>query len=239
MINKNQIKLIKSLSLRKNRLKHNLFLVEGDKNVLELINSDFDVHTIFANTNWSKLNPTVNVTLVSNKELSKISNQKNPNNVLAIAVIKESKISNERGVVLVLDDISDPGNFGTIIRTCDWFGVTSIICSNNTVDVYNPKVVQCTMGSIFRVKIIYTDLAKYLKNVKSVIYGTLFDGNNIKEVDFKDDVHIVMGNESNGISKEISNLISEKIKINSKCSKADSLNVAVATSILLYEITNS
>lgn len=239
MINKDQIKLIKSLSLRKNRLKHNLFLVEGDKNVLELINSDFDVHTIFANTNWSKLNPTVNVTLVSNKELSKISNQKNPNNVLAIAVIKESKISNERGVVLVLDDISDPGNFGTIIRTCDWFGVTSIICSNNTVDVYNPKVVQCTMGSIFRVKIIYTDLAKYLKNVKSVIYGTLFDGNNIKEVDFKDDVHIVMGNESNGISKEISNLISEKIKINSKCSKADSLNVAVATSILLYEITNS
>lgn len=239
MINKNQIKLIKSLSLRKNRLKHKLFLVEGDKNVLELINSDFDVHTIFANTNWSKLNPTVNVTLVSNKELSKISNQKNPNNVLAIAVIKESKISNERGVVLVLDDISDPGNFGTIIRTCDWFGVTSIICSNNTVDVYNPKVVQCTMGSIFRVKIIYTDLAKYLKNVKSVIYGTLFDGNNIKEVDFKDDVHIVMGNESNGISKEISNLISEKIKINSKCSKADSLNVAVATSILLYEITNS
>ena len=239
MINKNQIKLIKSLSLRKNRLKHKLFLVEGDKNVLELINSDFDVHTIFANTNWSKLNPTVNVTLVSNKELSKISNQKNPNNVLAIAVIKESKISNERGVVLVLDDISDPGNFGTIIRTCDWFGVTSIICSNNTVDVYNPKVVQSTMGSIFRVKIIYTDLAKYLKNVKSVIYGTLFDGNNIKEVDFKDDVHIVMGNESNGISKEISNLISEKIKINSKCSKADSLNVAVATSILLYEITNS
>ena len=239
MINKNQIKLIKSLSLRKNRLKHKLFLVEGDKNVLELINSDFDVHTIFANTNWSKLNPTVNVTLVSNKELSKISNQKNPNNVLAIAVIKESKISNERGVVLVLDDISDPGNFGTIIRTCDWFGVTSIICSNNTVDVYNPQVVQCTMGSIFRVKIIYTDLAKYLKNVKSVIYGTLFDGNNIKEVDFKDDVHIVMGNESNGISKEISNLISEKIKINSKCSKADSLNVAVATSILLYEITNS
>lgn len=239
MINKDQIKLIKSLSLRKNRLKHKLFLVEGDKNVLELINSDFDVHTIFANTNWSKLNPTVNVTLVSNKELSKISNQKNPNNVLAIAVIKESKISNERGVVLVLDDISDPGNFGTIIRTCDWFGVTSIICSNNTVDVYNPKVVQCTMGSIFRVKIIYTDLAKYLKNVKSVIYGTLFDGNNIKEVDFKDDVHIVMGNESNGISKEISNLISEKIKINSKCSKADSLNVAVATSILLYEITNS
>ena len=239
MINNNQIKLIKSLSLRKNRLKHKLFLVEGDKNVLELINSDFDVHTIFANTNWSKLNPTVNVTLVSNKELSKISNQKNPNNVLAIAVIKESKISNERGVVLVLDDISDPGNFGTIIRTCDWFGVTSIICSNNTVDVYKPKVVQCTMGSIFRVKIIYTDLAKYLKNVKSVIYGTLFDGNNIKEVDFKDDVHIVMGNESNGISKEISNLISEKIKINSKCSKADSLNVAVATSILLYEITNS
>lgn len=239
MINNNQIKLIKSLSLRKNRLKHKLFLVEGDKNVLELINSDFDVHTIFANTNWSKLNPTVNVTLVSNKELSKISNQKNPNNVLAIAIIKESKISNKRGIVLVLDDISDPGNLGTIIRTCDWFGVTSIICSNNTVDVYNPKVVQSTMGSIFRVKIIYTDLAKYLKNVKSVIYGTLFDGNNIKEVDFKDNLHIVIGNESNGISKEISNLISEKIKINSKYSKADSLNVAVATSILLYEITNS
>jgi len=239
MITKNQIKLIKSLSLRKNRLKHKLFLVEGDKNVLDLIKSDFDVHTIFANSNWSKLNPTVNVSLVSKNELLRISNQKNPNNVLAIACIKESKIFNERGLVLVLDDISDPGNLGTIIRTCDWFGVRSIICSNNTVDVYNPKVVQSTMGSLFRVKVMYTDLAKYLKKVKSDVYGTLFDGKNIKKVDFKDDIHIVMGNESNGISKEISKYITEKIKINSKSTKADSLNVAVATSIVLHEITNS
>jgi len=197
------------------------------------------VHTIFANSNWSKLNPTVNVSLVSKNELLRISNQKNPNNVLAIACIKESKIFNERGLVLVLDDISDPGNLGTIIRTCDWFGVRSIICSNNTVDVYNPKVVQSTMGSLFRVKVMYTDLAKYLKKVKSDVYGTLFDGKNIKKVDFKDDIHIVMGNESNGISKEISKYITEKIKINSKSTKADSLNVAVATSIILHEITNS
>ena len=239
MITKNQIQLIKSLSLRKNRLKHKLFLVEGDKNVLELIKSDFDVHTIFANSNWSKLNPTVNVSLVSNNELLRISNHKNPNNVLAIACIKESKIFNERGLVLVLDDISDPGNLGTIIRTCDWFGVRSIICSNNTVDVYNPKVVQSTMGSLFRVKVMYTDLAKYLKKVKSDVYGTLFDGKNIKKVGFKDNIHIVMGNESNGISKEISEYITEKIKINSKSTKVDSLNVAVATSIILYEITNS
>ena len=239
MITKNQIQLIKSLSLRKNRLKRKLFLVEGDKNVLELIKSDFDVHTIFANSNWSKLNPTVNVSLVSNNELLRISNQKNPNNVLAIACIKESKIFNERGLVLVLDDISDPGNLGTIIRTCDWFGVRSIICSNNTVDVYNPKVVQSTMGSLFRVKVMYTDLAKYLKKVKSDVYGTLFDGKNIKKVGFKDNIHIVMGNESNGISKEISEYITEKIKINSKSTKVDSLNVAVATSIILYEITNS
>ena len=239
MITKNQIKLIKSLSLRKNRLKHKLFLVEGDKNVLDLIKSDFDVHTIFANSTWSKLNPTVNVSLVSKNELLRISNQKNPNNVLAIACIKESKIFNERGLVLVLDDISDPGNLGTIIRMCDWFGIRSIICSNNTVDVYNPKVVQSTMGSLFRVKVMYTDLAKYLKKVKSDVYGTLFDGKNIKKVDFKDDIHIVMGNESNGISKEISKYINKKININSKTTKANSLNDAVATSIILYEITNS
>ena len=125
---------------------------------------------------------------------------------------------------------------GTIIRTCDWFGIRSIVCSINSVDIYNPKVVQAAMGSLFRVSIIYVDLFEYLKSVRYPIYGAFLNGENVKKVSFQENFYIVLGNEADGISKKISTLVNKKIKIKNIGNTADSLNVAVATSILLHEI---
>ena len=236
MITKNQIKLIKSLSFKKNRVKHKLFTVEGKKNIAELLDSDYEVDKIFATNNWIIENPTINVVKVSNDELRKISIQKTPNEVLALVKIRNHEISSYTGIILVLDNINDPGNMGTIIRTCDWFGVSAIVCSNNTVDIYNPKVLQSSMGSIFRLGIIYTDLSKYLKGISSPIYGAFMHGNDVKSILFPKNLHLVMGNEANGITKEITQLITDNIKIENIGKKTDSLNVAVATSILLHEI---
>lgn len=236
MINKNLIKLIKSLSIRKSRLKHQLFVVEGKKNINELLKSDFEIESIWSNSNWAKLNPSVKVSVISNLELEKISNQKNPNDVLAIVKMKNFNNTSKNGLVVVLDNINDPGNLGTIIRACDWFGVSSIVCSNNSVDMYNPKTVQSSMGSIFRVNIIYTDLIKYLDDIQSSIVGAFLEGESIRDFHFDENLHLVMGNEANGISDEITKLISRKIKINNYVEGAESLNVAIATSIFLYEI---
>ena len=236
MITKNQIKLIKSLALKKNRVKHQLFIVEGEKNITELLGSDYEVESLFATNDWISDNPTRNALRVSESELGRISSQKNPNEVLAVVKIKTHTITSNTGVILVLDDLNDPGNLGAIIRICDWFGVVGIVCSINTVDIYNPKVVQSAMGSIFRVPVIYTDLLEYLKVVKSPIYCAVLDGENVKKISFPSNLHLIMGNEANGITKEISLLISKKIKIENIGKKAESLNVAVATSVLLYEI---
>ena len=132
MITQNQIKLINSLALKKNRSKHQLFVVEGKKNVAELINSDYEIDSLYATNNWINENPYENAVNVSHSQLERISSQKNPNSVLAIVKIKDDSIIADSGITLVLDDINDPGNMGTIIRMCDWFGVSSIVCSNNT-----------------------------------------------------------------------------------------------------------
>ncbi len=238
MITKKQIKLIKSLTLKKNREKHQLFVVEGIKNVSEALNSDYEVDSLFATNNWITENPTIDTIKVTHRELKRISNQKNPNEVLALVRIKENRTSDTSKITLVLNDINDPGNLGTIIRICDWFGVGSIICSFNTVDMYNPKVVQSAMGSIFRVTIIYAELFKYLKTLSAPIYGAFMNGKNVKNVSFPKNLHLVIGNEANGISKEIADLITEKIKIDNLGKNAESLNVAAATSVLLHEICN-
>ena len=237
MITKNQIKLIKSLSFKKNRSRHQLFIVEGKKNVSELLTSDYEINTLFATNNWIYENPNINAIKVSNAELGRISNQKAPNEVLALVKVKTQSIPSETGVTLVLDDINNPGNMGTIIRICDWFGVRAIVCSINSVDRYNPKVVQSAMGSLFRVSIIYTDLLEYLKSVRSPIYGAFMSGENVKNISFPKSLHLVLGNEANGIKKQISQLITKKVKIENLGTKTESLNVAVATSILLYEIS--
>ena len=221
MISKNQMKFVRSLQLKKNRDAHNCFVVEGEKIVDEIIQSDFSIYQIFATKGWLLSNPNIvaeQTHQISEKELSRISQQSTPNKVLAVVekVERELKISTiTKGLTLVVDEIKDPGNLGTIIRACDWFGVENIICSNNSVDVYNPKVIQATMGSIARVNVYYTNLEETIKNLpnKFPIYGAFMDGKNISALNLENNTLLVMGSESFGISKKVSELISEKIAI--------------------------
>ena len=237
MISKNQIKFIKSLSLKKNRVKAQLFVAEGEKIVNELLNSKFEIEHIYATKQFSGINSSDKsaVTVVSSEELSRISNLTSPNNVLAIVRVGQKELENNTGITLVLDDVNDPGNLGTIIRMCDWFGVTQLICSSNTVDCYNTKVVQSAMGSLFRVNITYLELATYLANIDMPIYGAHMNGIDVKGQEFPKQAHLIMGNEANGISESISQYITNKVSIKNIGKNAESLNVAVATSILLHE----
>ena len=241
MITKNQIKYIRGLSLKKNRMKEQCFIVEGEKSLYELLDSSFEVVELFAIKDWINENKEVpkKVQTVSFKELERISNLKSPNKVLAVVKMKKQEVIRQKlGVILVLDDINDPGNLGTIIRMCDWFGVKQIVCSENSVDLYNPKVVQATMGSLFRVNILYVNLVKYLGTVNTLIYGACMEGKNIKNTNSERNSHLVMGNEANGISPEVSKFITDKVAIKNIGGITESLNVAVATSILLHEFCN-
>ena len=238
MITKNQIKYIRGLAQKKNRIKEQCFVVEGEKSVAELLKSSFQIIDLFATKQWIAENNYAKANEVSVAELTRISNLKSANNVLAVVRFSDEKQERSEGVTLVLDDVNDPGNLGTIIRMCDWFGVQQIVCSKNTVDIYNPKVVQSTMGSLFRVGIMYTDLSTYLAEVTSPIYGAFMDGENIKGISANKNAHLVMGNEANGISVEVEEYISKKVSIKNIGNNAESLNVAVATSILLHEFCN-
>jgi TrmH family RNA methyltransferase len=235
VITKNQIKYIRGLALKKNRVKEQCFVVEGEKSVAELLKSSFQIIDLFATKQWIAENNYDNANEVSVTELARISNLKSANNVLAVVKFNEEIKEKISGVTLVLDDINDPGNLGTIIRVCDWFGVEQIVCSKNTVDFYNPKVVQSTMGSLFRVSVLYTDLNKYLAKTTTPIYGAFMDGENIKSSNNNENIHLVMGNEANGISKEVEKYISKKVAIKNIGGNTESLNVAMATAILLYE----
>ena len=235
MITKNQIKFIKGLSLKKNRMEHQCFIVEGEKSVLELLASDFEIIDLYVTNSWKTKIDFEEITQITHNELLRISSLKSPNNVLAIVKIPTSKQLIKGGVTLVLDSINDPGNLGTIIRLCDWFGVQQVICSKDTVDVYNPKVIQASMGSLFRVNIIYIDLKDYLQKINTPIYGTFMDGNNIKDMKLSKDVHLILGDESNGISKEVALLITKRVAVKNIGLKTESLNVAMATAIFLHE----
>ena len=241
MISKNQIRYIRGLSLKKNRIKEQCFVVEGEKCLVELLNSSFEVVELFALKDWIDENKAVfdEIQVVSFKELERISNLKSPNKVLAVVNMKKQEIlQQESAVTLVLDDINNPGNLGTIIRMCDWFGVKQIICSKNTADIYSPKVVQSTMGSLFRTQITYADLSTYLAKVTTPIYGAYMDGENVKDIKINQKAHLVMGSEANGISEKVEKYISKKVAIRNIGDNTESLNVAVATSILLYEFCN-
>jgi len=241
MITKNQIKYIRGLSLKKNRMKEQCFIVEGEKSLYELLDSSFEVVELFAIKDWINENKEVpkKVQTVSFKELERISNLKSPNKVLAVVKMKKQEVIRQKlGIILVLDDIHDPGNLGTIIRMCDWFGIKQIVCSENTVDIYNPKVVQATMGSLFRVNVLYVNLVKYLSKVNAPIYGSYMKGENIKNTNSERNSHLVIGNEANGISPEVSKFITDRVAIKNIGGTTESLNVAVATSILLHEFCN-
>ncbi len=237
MLSKNQSKLITSLQQKKYREQHQLFIAEGIKVVNELLSSNYELNKLFCTedcyTSFENFDPQI----ISEKELSKISNLSSPNKVLGLFKIPDTYKTKEKGLVLVLDDINNPGNLGTIIRLSDWFGVSHIVCSNNTVDCYNQKVIQATMGSLTRVSIIYTDLEIFLKETKLPIYGAVMNGINVYSTNLPQNAILVIGNESNGVSKTIESLVNTKITIPrfSKVTVTESLNVATATAILLNE----
>ena len=183
MLTKNDIKLIKSLKYRKHRVENNLFVIEGLKIISEFINSDWEVKKIFL-TNDTDLKTNLNLNYISNSDLKRISFLKSPNKVLALVKIPKL-IKNIKGkLIIALDGVQDPGNLGSIIRLADWFGVSNILCSKNCVDVYNPKVVQSTMGSILRVSVNYVDLIKEIQNLsKYKLFSSVLDGRNINDID--------------------------------------------------------
>ena len=174
---------------------------------------------------------------ISESELQKISALTTPNTCLALFKIPAAVSFEEKGLIVALDDVRDPGNLGTIIRLCDWFGIKTLFCSEESVDVYNPKVVQATMGSISRVNIVYGNLEHLLSETKLPVFGTFMNGKNIYNETLPKEGIIVMGNEANGISKPIENLISERIAIPrfGDLQATESLNVATATAIILSE----
>ena len=237
MVSKNEIKLITSLSQKKYRNKHLLFVAEGEKLVKELITSHFEIKQIYALENFSLDLDESLIKRITSRDLKKLSKLATPNTVMGVFQIPSSKKPIVKGLQLVLDGIKDPGNLGTIIRLCDWFGVSQLICSEDTVDCYNPKVVQATMGSLARINITYTNIESYLKNCELPKYITLMDGDNLYQQSFPKDAIIVMGNEANGVSESVQKLADYRIAIPKfgLDSKAESLNVATATAVFLSE----
>ena len=233
---KNDFKLINSLRQKKYRQLNGLFIAEGVKVVKELLNSSIKAEKIFATEDFSE-NTSGNEILISDKDLKKISVLKTPNKVLGIFNIPKQSEINYSDFTVALDKINDPGNLGTIIRLCDWFGVKQLICSNDTVDCYNQKVVQSTMGSITRVNIVYTNLKEFINKTTVPTYIADMNGLNIYETSLPKEAVLIMGNEANGISKEISEMVANRLTIPrfGNVQKTESLNVATATSILLSE----
>lgn len=236
MVSDKQIKIIKSLKLKKNRIKHNLFVAEGDKSILELITADFNINSLYSIDRQIE-GVKNSVIQLSKPELNKISNLSNPKNSLGVFEIPKPKKINYNKLIIGLDNISDPGNLGTIIRLCDWFGLEDLICSFDTVDCYNPKVVQASMGSISRVNITYLDLQKTLENNSLKTYGTYMQGDSIFEIDEIKNGVILFGNEANGINPNLSKFVDKRLSIPrfGKLKKTESLNVANALSIVLSE----
>ena len=235
-LSKSQLKLITSLRKKKYRIATNLFIVEGIKVVNEFLNSTFELEQLFC-IDASEYKDYEKCTIISEADLKKISNLTTPNNVVAIFKIPTTNFIEKEGLVLVLDEINDPGNLGAIIRLCDWFGIDQLICSKDTVDCYNAKVVQASMGSLTRVSIFYMDLEAYLKSTKKPTYATLMDGENVYKTTLPNNAILVMGNEANGISKSVLELLENTISIPrfGNLQQTESLNVATATAILLSE----
>ena len=235
MISKSQIKLIRSLQQKKYRSKLKLFVAEGPKVINELLTAKFKLHSLYVTV--EDLFTGVHSEIISDEEISKISFLKNANNSVAIFTIPEQKKPRKEGITLLLDSIRDPGNLGTIIRLSDWFNVSNIICSSDSVDCFNPKVIQATMGSISRVSISYCDLTEYLSLNDLHVYAGTMDGKNIYKEKLPENAIVIVGNEANGISDNLLNLTTHKIGIPrfGNNHQTESLNVAVATAILFSE----
>ena len=249
MLSKNKIKLIHSLSRKKQRDESELFLVEGNKMVEEALRSDFQIETLICTTEFiskylqsnSKINELIET---DSEQIQKASLLQSPQDAMALIKMpcnNEPKLNLKENIILALDFIQDPGNLGTILRIADWYGINTVVCSENTVDVYNPKVIQASMGAIFRVKSWYTELSSFIRSASSdgiPVYGTFLEGMNIYNEKLTKNGIVVLGNEGNGISGIVGNLVTNKLYIpsfSSNTNKPESLNVAIATAICCSE----
>jgi TrmH family RNA methyltransferase len=241
MITKAQVKHIRSLEDKKYRSESGSFVVEGDKMVLELIHNQIEIKHLFATKNWIenhqvKLNSATPLTEVLDSELERISFLSSPNQVLAEVYFRSLHFSETSGHALLLDSIQDPGNMGSIIRIADWFGITHVYCFGQCVDVFNPKVVQSTIGSIFRLNIRSIEMDEMLElSTKYKFIGATLGGDNIAQISKTEQMALVIGNESKGIRNEIMDLCAQCVTIPKK-GHAESLNAAVATGILCHAL---
>lgn len=239
MLSKNEVKYIQSLYHKKQRLLEGFFIAEGPKLLSELLASDYTIKKIYAVADWVQNNPALaQETIVVDKgELQRISNLQTVNQVVAIVQQKIQSLAPvfTGKICLVLDGIQDPGNLGTIIRIADWFGISQIICSHDTVELYNPKVVQSTMGSFIRTQVWYSDLATILSTVPVPIFGALLQGKPVYNVAKPTEGILVIGSEGSGISQAVLPLITNPITI-PKIGGAESLNAAVATGIIVSHL---
>jgi TrmH family RNA methyltransferase len=229
------------LQQKKQRIAHQLFIAEGIKGIQELLDASFELDHLYTTQNDFEMVSNNQKTVVSDADLKKISALATPNTCLAVFKMPKEKKMEASGLILALDSVRDPGNLGTIMRLCDWFGIQQLICSKETVDIYNPKVVQATMGSIARVNVSYVDLNDFLTTASLPVFGTFMNGDNIYKTALPQEGIIVMGNEANGISPELEKIIKNRLTIPrfGTIQKTESLNVATATAIVLSEFRSA
>ncbi|WP_372762958.1 TrmH family RNA methyltransferase [Pseudoalteromonas sp.] len=236
MISKNQLKLIRQLGQKKYRKQYNQYLVQGEKNVLELLNSQLKVLDIFATAafinSYQAQYQNVNFTVADEELLTKASTLVSNNAAIAIVAMPDAAPLQTSGLILALDGVSDPGNLGTIIRVADWYGIKHIVTSTDSADAYNPKTISATMGSFVRVSVSQVDLPAYLATVNMPIYGAFLEGDSVHYTAFNGSGVLLMGSESHGIREACAALVSNKITIPA-FGAAESLNVAMATGIIL------
>jgi len=239
---KNEIKFIKSLAIKKYRYKNDAFIVEGLKSVTEFIHSDINVQRIFLMSHLLEevkfdINE-YNCTIVDEKGIKSISAQENPAGILAIVEMPKYSLLDRKwghGCTLLLDNVQDPGNLGTLIRLADWFDLKQVVCSVGTVDCFNAKVVQSSMGSLARIPVFYTDLVSFLEDRKNIqIFSAVLGGQNLYQTNIKSPCFLILGNEANGINIDLKAFSTTEIEI-PKMGKAESLNVAIAGGIILSE----
>ncbi|RZK74908.1 MAG: RNA methyltransferase [Pedobacter sp.] len=243
MLSKSQLSFIKSLHQKKYRKESGLFIVEGIKSIVEFLSSSFTIHSIYSLPQNLSLLPALpaNIKLfeVNNAELDKISTLQTPQGILAIIHIPESEklsaLDLSGRFTLVLDGIQDPGNLGTIIRTADWFGFQNVVCSMNTVEVYNPKTVQATMGSLARIRVDYMDLGDFFKEVTLPVFGALLEGKSMYDINWGTEGLVILGNEGQGITDEVQEFITDPVTI-PRVGAAESLNVAISAAIICSDI---
>ncbi|MCM8820213.1 MAG: RNA methyltransferase [Candidatus Omnitrophica bacterium] len=242
MISQKWKKLVKSLHQKKYRDQEKLFLVEGEKPILELLTSNFHIEKIFVTDLFLKKNPNFlqDFEILSASELAQISAMENNQMALAIVRQYENKpLYPDNNIILALDNIQDPGNLGTILRICDWYGIRKVVCNNQTVDLYNLKVINASKGSFLRVQCFYTNLQNYLKYCvenfsEALIYASTLQGKSVYEIKFQKPAILIMGNEARGISEDILSYVKQEISIpRPKGGGAESLNVAIATAIIV------